>query len=65
MIEHEISWEKCVDLCTDGSTAMTGKMSELEFCIRVGAILFKQALCAPLISTCRQNDGKGPKSSVG
>jgi hypothetical protein len=24
MTEHEISWEKCVDMCTDGSRAMIG-----------------------------------------
>jgi hypothetical protein len=29
MVENEINWEKCVDMCTDGSRAMTGKTAEV------------------------------------
>jgi hypothetical protein len=29
MIEHEISWENCVDVCTDGARAMAGKSARV------------------------------------
>ena len=42
MAENEIIWEKCVDVCTDGSRAMTGKNGRGGgACKTVSAVLFE------------------------
>jgi hypothetical protein len=41
MTEHEISWGKCVDVCTDGARAMTRKTAGVVARIRAGAVLFE------------------------
>jgi hypothetical protein len=54
MIELEISWKNCVDVCTDGSRAMTGKtaglvvrVKELELsCSSSHCVLHRQELVA-------------------
>jgi hypothetical protein len=54
MTEHEISWEKCADVCTDGARAMTGKPAWVVACIKELApsssnshcVLHRQALLA-------------------
>jgi hypothetical protein len=45
MIEHEISWGKCVDVCTDGVRAMTGKMAGVVVCIKELAPYFSNSHC--------------------
>jgi hypothetical protein len=59
MIEHEISWGKCVNVCTDGARAMTGKMAGVvarikelaPSCSNSHCVLHRQAPVAKTMET--------------
>jgi hypothetical protein len=59
MKEHDISWRKCVDMCTDGTRSTTGKMAEYTnfgpSCSNSHCVLHQQALVLKNMQT-RLND---------
>lgn len=63
MQRHEIEWEKCVDVCSDASRAMDGKIAEAVTFIKYVApestsshcLLYRHALAVKIMPTTLKN----------